>query len=55
MPRPWTNCADSVDTYTADGVFLSHSTFQETQHLTFEDDVYRVRIDYGHFHFFDGC
>ena len=46
---------DSVDTYTADGVFLSHSTFQETQHLTFEDDVYRVRFDYGHFHFFDGC
>ena len=46
---------DSVDTYTADGVFLSHSTFQEVFHVTFIDDAYVVRFDYGHFHFFDGC
>jgi hypothetical protein len=46
---------DSVDTYTADGVFLGRETFQETEHLTFVDDVYRVRFDYGHFHFFGGC
>jgi hypothetical protein len=46
---------DSVDTFTADGVFLSHSTFQEVFHVTFIDGAYVVRLDYGHFHFFDGC
>ena len=46
---------DSVDTYTADGVFLARSTFQYVEHLTFIDDVYTVRFDRERFHFFDGC
>jgi hypothetical protein len=46
---------DSVDTFTADGVFLGRETFQEVIHVTFIDDAYVVRFDYGHFHFFDGC
>jgi hypothetical protein len=46
---------DSVNTYTADGVFLFRETFHEIEHLTFEGDVYRVRFEMGHFHFFGGC
>ena len=46
---------DSVNTYTADGVFLFRETFHEIEHLTFIDDVYRVRFDRGHFHVFGGC
>ncbi len=46
---------DSVNTYTADGVFLFRLTFQEVQHITFIDGVYVVRFDYGHFHSFGAC
>ncbi len=46
---------DSVDTYTADGVFLGRETFQYVFHLTFIDDAYVVRFEYDHFHFFESC
>ncbi len=46
---------DSVNTYTADGVFLFRETFHEIEHLTFIDGVYQVRFERGHFHFFEPC
>jgi len=46
---------DSVNTYTADGVFLFRETFHAIEHLTFIDGVYRVRFEMGHFHFFGPC
>ena len=46
---------DSVNTYTADGVFLYQLTFQETQHITFIDGEFVVTLDYGHFHAFGAC
>jgi len=46
---------DSVNTYTADGVFLFRLTFQEVQHITFIDGAYVVNLDYGHFRTFGAC
>lgn len=46
---------DSVNTYTADGVFLYRLTFQEVLHITFIDGEFVVTLDYGHFHSFGAC
>jgi hypothetical protein len=46
---------DSINTYTAGGVFLFRLTFQEVQHITFIDGAYVVSLDYGHFHTFGAC
>jgi len=46
---------DSVDTFTADGVFLFRLTFQEVFHFTFIDGVSVVTVDFGHFHTFGAC
>ena len=46
---------DSGNTYTADGAFLSRTTFHIVVHFTVTDGVVRVEFERGHFHFFDGC
>jgi hypothetical protein len=46
---------DSVNTYTADGVFLYRLTFEEVAHLTFIDGAYTVRFDRGRLNSFGEC
>ncbi len=47
---------DSVNTYTADGVFIFRLTFQNNLHFTrTADGVVRVSFERGHFHTFGAC
>jgi hypothetical protein len=46
---------DSVDTYTADGVFLFRETFHTTERFTIAAGVLRVEFERGHFHFSGAC
>jgi hypothetical protein len=45
---------DSLDTYSADGMFLFRGTFHLVERFTFADGEVKVQIDSGHFHFFGG-
>ena len=47
---------DSVNTYTADGVFIYRLTFHNNLHFTrTADGVVRVSFERGHFHTFGAC